>query len=101
MALTARLRPAGGEPEGALVLFHGRGADENDLFVENKLGRDLCAALHCREPVIESSLLGALDPLYFLRRWYISFGNLGWTVSWQSIASVTSVSCWAGFRRAA
>jgi phospholipase/carboxylesterase len=27
-----RLRPAVGEPEGALVLFHGRGADENDLF---------------------------------------------------------------------
>jgi phospholipase/carboxylesterase len=27
-----RERPAHGEPEGALVLFHGRGADENDLF---------------------------------------------------------------------
>jgi phospholipase/carboxylesterase len=27
-----RERPASGEPEGALVLFHGRGADENDLF---------------------------------------------------------------------
>ena len=24
--------PAAGEPEGALVLFHGRGADEHDLF---------------------------------------------------------------------
>jgi phospholipase/carboxylesterase len=32
MALTARVRPAAGEPEGALVLIHGRGADENDLF---------------------------------------------------------------------
>jgi phospholipase/carboxylesterase len=32
MALIARVRPAAGEPEGALVLFHGRGADENDLF---------------------------------------------------------------------
>ena len=32
MALTARVRPAAGEPEGALVLFHGRGADEHDLF---------------------------------------------------------------------
>jgi phospholipase/carboxylesterase len=30
--LTARRREAAGEPEGALVLFHGRGADENDLF---------------------------------------------------------------------
>jgi phospholipase/carboxylesterase len=27
-----RERPADGKAEGALVLFHGRGADENDLF---------------------------------------------------------------------
>src|SRR5215212_2624089 len=32
MALDARIRPAEGDPEGALVLFHGRGADEHDLF---------------------------------------------------------------------
>src|SRR5256885_2393739 len=32
MALAGRVRPAAGEPGGALVLFHGRGADENDLF---------------------------------------------------------------------
>jgi phospholipase/carboxylesterase len=32
MSLTERLRPARAEPEGALVLFHGRGADEHDLF---------------------------------------------------------------------
>jgi phospholipase/carboxylesterase len=32
MALTARVRTAKGEPEGALVLLHGRGADEHDLF---------------------------------------------------------------------
>src|SRR3989475_5834193 len=31
-ALAHRVRPAAGEPEGALVLFHGRGADEHDLF---------------------------------------------------------------------
>jgi phospholipase/carboxylesterase len=30
--LAHRVRPAAGEPEGALVLLHGRGADENDLF---------------------------------------------------------------------
>jgi phospholipase/carboxylesterase len=30
--LTDRVRPAAGEPAGALVLFHGRGADEHDLF---------------------------------------------------------------------
>jgi phospholipase/carboxylesterase len=27
-----RLRPAAGQPGGALILNHGRGADENDLF---------------------------------------------------------------------
>jgi phospholipase/carboxylesterase len=31
-SLVHRLRPAAAEPEGALVLFHGRGADESDLF---------------------------------------------------------------------
>ncbi len=30
--LDHRLRPAAGEPEGALVLLHGRGTDEHDLF---------------------------------------------------------------------
>jgi phospholipase/carboxylesterase len=32
MSLVERIRPAGGDPEGALVLLHGRGADEHDLF---------------------------------------------------------------------
>ena len=32
MSLQVRERPAAGEAEGALVLLHGRGADENDLF---------------------------------------------------------------------
>jgi phospholipase/carboxylesterase len=31
-ALTYLVRPAAGEPEGMLVLFHGRGADERDLY---------------------------------------------------------------------
>jgi len=30
-ALAHRVRPAAGAPDGALVLFHGRGADEHDL----------------------------------------------------------------------
>src|SRR5918997_3302343 len=30
--LIHRVRPAAGEPEGALVLFHGRGTSEHDLF---------------------------------------------------------------------
>ena len=32
MTLRALERPAAGVPEGALVLLHGRGADEHDLF---------------------------------------------------------------------
>jgi phospholipase/carboxylesterase len=32
MSLRALERPAAGDPEGALVLFHGRGADEHDLY---------------------------------------------------------------------
>jgi phospholipase/carboxylesterase len=32
MSLSERIRPANGDPDGALVLFHGRGADEHDLF---------------------------------------------------------------------
>jgi phospholipase/carboxylesterase len=31
-SLAQRVRPAAGEPAGALVLLHGRGADEHDLF---------------------------------------------------------------------
>lgn len=30
--LAQRVRPAAGEPDGALVLIHGRGSDEHDLF---------------------------------------------------------------------
>ena len=30
--MKVRERPATGEAQGALVLFHGRGADEDDLF---------------------------------------------------------------------
>jgi phospholipase/carboxylesterase len=32
VTITHVTRPARGEPEGLLVLFHGRGADEHDLF---------------------------------------------------------------------
>lgn len=32
MTIQARLRPPAGAAEGALVLFHGRGVDEQDLF---------------------------------------------------------------------
>jgi phospholipase/carboxylesterase len=31
-SLTHRLRPPAGDPQGALLLFHGRGTDEHDLY---------------------------------------------------------------------
>jgi phospholipase/carboxylesterase len=31
-SLVHRVRPPAGEPQGALLLFHGRGTDEDDLF---------------------------------------------------------------------
>ncbi len=31
-ALDHRIRPAASEPQGTLILFHGRGADEDDLY---------------------------------------------------------------------
>jgi phospholipase/carboxylesterase len=32
MSLVEHIRPASGDPDGALVLLHGRGTDEHDLF---------------------------------------------------------------------
>lgn len=32
MSLVHEIRPAAGEPEGALVLLHGRGTDQHDLY---------------------------------------------------------------------
>jgi phospholipase/carboxylesterase len=32
VSLVSRRRPAAGDPDGLVVLFHGRAADENDLF---------------------------------------------------------------------
>jgi phospholipase/carboxylesterase len=52
--LSHLVRPAAGEPEGLLVLFHGRGADERDLYPlldlldpdRRLLGATLRGALH-------------------------------------------------------
>lgn len=41
-ALVHRVRPAAGRPAGALVLLHGRGADEHDLFAARQRPDPVC-----------------------------------------------------------
>ena len=103
-------RPAAGEPEGALVLFHGRGADERDLF----------PLLDMLDP--ERRLLGATarGPLslppggahwYVVRRvgypdpetfhsTYAELAGLARRACSPSTGSRRSAPCWAASRRA-
>ena len=73
--LHSRVRPAAGKPDGALVLFHGRGTDEHDLF----------------------PLLGALDgPLQLPpggNHWYV-IRELGYPDAETFTASYARASAW-------
>ena len=62
--LVHAIRPAAGEPEGALVLLHGRGADEHDLAALPRPPRPRAAPgrRHARRPA-------ALPPGG--RHWYV------------------------------
>lgn len=63
--LRALVRSATGEPEGALVLFHGRGADEHDPVISVGWSRAARAALEAAGAVVtyrESSLPHTIDP---------------------------------------
>jgi phospholipase/carboxylesterase len=64
-ALSYRERPAAGDPEGLLVLHHGRGTDENDLL---SLGEvlDVHRRLHVVTPRAPLNLAGS--PGY---HWYL------------------------------
>src|SRR5690349_17534876 len=79
MSLAVRLRPAAGEPEGALVLFHGRGADEHDLF----------ALRDAFDP--ERRLAGALPPGG--AHWYV-LGGIGTPESRTFFESYAAASDW-------
>ncbi|MBD0281217.1 MAG: phospholipase, partial [Thermoleophilaceae bacterium] len=59
-----RLRPAAGDPEGALVLFHGRGADEHDLF-------PLLDLLDPERRLLGATPRGPLTPAPGGAHWYI------------------------------
>jgi phospholipase/carboxylesterase len=67
MSLEYRHRPAAGESEGALVLFHGRGADEHDLF-------PLLDLLDPRRRLVGATPRGPLSLPPGGRHWYVLGG---------------------------
>src|SRR2546430_10649554 len=88
MALTARVRPAAGEPEGALVLFHGRGADENDLF-------PLLDALDPERRLVGATPRGPLSLPPGGSHWY-ALGGLGTPEPTTFYTSYPAASEWLG-----
>src|SRR5215207_6633436 len=86
MALTARVRPAAGEPEGALVLFHGRGADEHDLF-------PLLDALDPERRFVGATPRGPLSLPPGGAHWYV-LGGIGTPEATTFNASDAAASAW-------
>jgi phospholipase/carboxylesterase len=86
MALTARVRPAAGEPEGALVLFHGRGADEHDLF-------PLLDALDPERRFVGATPRGPLSLPPGGAHWYV-LGGIGTPETTTFRASYEALSGW-------
>lgn len=92
MALTARVREAAGEPEGALVLFHGRGADEHDLF-------PLLDALDPERRFVGATPRGPLSLPPGGAHWYVLAG-IGTPDPQTFLASYAAASEWLdGFLR--
>src|SRR5881227_558265 len=86
MALTARVRPAAGEPEGALVLFHGRGADERDLF-------PLLDALDPERRLVAATPRGPLSLPPGGAHWY-ALGGIGTPEPTTFLASYSAAADW-------
>jgi phospholipase/carboxylesterase len=88
MALTARVREAAGEPEGALVLMHGRGADEHDLF-------PLLDALDPERRLVGATPRGPLSLPPGGAHWYV-LGGIGTPERTTFDASYAALSEWLG-----
>src|SRR5438034_11179090 len=86
MALRARFRPAEGEPEGALVLLHGRGADEHDLF-------PLLDALDPERRLVGATPRGPLALPPGGAHWYV-LGGIGTPEGTTFHASYAAASQW-------
>jgi phospholipase/carboxylesterase len=86
MSLAARIRPAAGTPEGALVLFHGRGADELDLF-------PLLEAFDPERRLIGATPRGPLSLPPGGAHWYV-LGGIGTPEARTFFASYNAASEW-------
>jgi phospholipase/carboxylesterase len=86
VALTARIRRATSSPEGALVLFHGRGADEHDLF-------PLLDALDPERRLVGATPRGPLSLPPGGAHWYV-LGGIGTPESSTFQASYAAASDW-------
>jgi phospholipase/carboxylesterase len=86
VGLNARVRPAAGEPAGALVLFHGRGADEHDLF-------PLLDALDPERQLVGATPRGPLSLPPGGAHWYI-LGGIGTPERETFSASYAAASGW-------
>jgi phospholipase/carboxylesterase len=86
MGLEARVRPAAGPPQGALVLFHGRGADEHDLF-------PLLDALDPERRLVGATPRGPLSLPPGGAHWYV-LGGIGTPERTTFGASFAAASEW-------
>jgi phospholipase/carboxylesterase len=84
--LSARVRPAAGEPDGPLVLFHGRGADEHDLF-------PLLAALDPERRFVGATPRGPLSLPPGGAHWYV-LGGIGTPEPTTFQASYSAATEW-------
>ena len=86
VSLVARTRLAAAEPEGALVLFHGRGADEHDLF-------PLLDALDPQRRLVCATPRGPLSLPPGGAHWYV-LGGVGTPEARTFHASYAAASEW-------
>src|SRR2546421_3124340 len=86
MELSARVRPAAGRPDGALVLFHGRGADEHDLF-------PLLDALDPERRFTAATPRGPLSLPPGGAHWY-ALGGIGTPEATTFLASYSAAAGW-------
>src|ERR671935_650058 len=86
VTLVARTRPPSGEPQGALVLFHGRGADEHDLF-------SLLDALDPERRLVGATPRGPLALPPGGAHWYV-LGGIGTPEATTFLASFAAAAEW-------